>query len=77
MEEQQVSQTVYHKIECILFVAGDPVAITELARVLDLPMQKMRFLLSEMEHSYLVEGRGVQLLVAGLLGLALLTLLQP
>ena len=63
MEEQQVNQTVYHKIECMLFVAGDPVAITELARVLDLPMQKMRFLLSEMEHSYLVEGRGVQLLV--------------
>ena len=63
MEEQQVSQTVYHKIECMLFVAGDPVAIAELARVLDLPTPKTRTLLSEMEYSYRVEGRGVQLLV--------------
>ena len=63
MEEQIVSQTVYHKIECLLFVAGDPVAITELARVLDLPMPKMRLTLAQMEQHYLLEGRGVQLLV--------------
>ena len=63
MEEQTTDKTTNHKIECMLFVAGDPVAITELARVLDLPMQKMRHLLSEMEYSYRVEGRGVQLLV--------------
>lgn len=63
MEERKIEQTLWHPIECMLFVAGDPVAITELARVLDLPMQKMRILLSEMEYSYRVEGRGIQLLV--------------
>ena len=47
----------------MLFVAGDPVAITELARVLDLSMPSLRNTLSEMEFSYRVEGRGVQLLV--------------
>ena len=35
MEEQQINKAIYHKIECLLFVAGDPVAITELARVLE------------------------------------------
>ncbi len=62
-QESRNEQLLRHKIECMLFVAGDPVAITELARVLDLPMPKMRNLLSEMEYSYRVEGRGVQLLV--------------
>ena len=62
-QESRNEQVLWHKIECMLFVAGDPVAITELARVLDLPMPKMRSLLSEMEYSYRVEGRGVQLLV--------------
>ncbi len=62
-EEIKCDPHLWHKIECMLFVAGDPVAITELARVLDLPMQKMRSALSEMEYSYQVEGRGVQLLV--------------
>ncbi|HWQ97592.1 MAG TPA: SMC-Scp complex subunit ScpB [Clostridia bacterium] len=61
-EEIRSDPHLWHKIECMLFVAGDPVAITELARVLDLPMQKMRHALSEMEYSYKVEGRGVQLL---------------
>jgi len=62
-EEIKSDSHLWHKIECMLFVAGDPVAINELARVLDLPMQKMRHTLSEMEYSYQVEGRGVQLLV--------------
>ena len=62
-EEIKSDPHLWHKIECMLFVAGDPVAINELARVLDLPMQKMRHTLSEMEYSYQVEGRGVQLLV--------------
>lgn len=62
-QESRNEQVLWHKIECMLFVAGDPVAITELARVLDLPMPKTRNLLSEMEYSYRVEGRGVQLLV--------------
>lgn len=62
-EEVRNGKSFWHKIECMLFVAGDPVAIIELARVLDLPMAKMRNLLAEMEYSYRVEGRGVQLLV--------------
>ena len=62
-QENRSEQVLRHKIECMLFVAGDPVAISELARVLDLPTPKTRTLLSEMEYSYRVEGRGVQLLV--------------
>jgi segregation and condensation protein B len=62
-EEYTNERVLYHKIECMLFVAGDPVAIAELARVLDLPTAKMRSQLAGMEHSYRVEGRGVQLLV--------------
>jgi segregation and condensation protein B len=62
-QESRSEQVLWHKIECLLFVAGDPVAIPELARVLDLATPKTRNLLSEMEYSYRVEGRGVQLLV--------------
>ena len=62
-QESRHEQVLRHKIECMLFVAGDPVEIPELARVLDLPTPRMRSLLSEMEYSYRVEGRGVQLLV--------------
>ena len=62
-QENRSEQVLRHKIECMLFVAGDPVAIAELARVLDLSTPKTRTLLSEMEYSYRVEGRGVQLLV--------------
>ena len=62
-EEKHNEKSLWHRIECMLFVAGDPVAITELARVLDLSMPNLRSALSEMEFSYRVEGRGVQLLV--------------
>ena len=55
--------TFFHKIECMLFVAGDPVAITELARVLDCSLAVARGALSEMEQLYRNEGRGIQLLV--------------
>ena len=62
--EERISElTLRNRIECMLFVAGDPVAITELARVLDLPTPKTRALLSEMEYAYRVNERGVQLLV--------------
>ena len=62
--EEKISElTLRNRIECMLFVAGDPVAIAELARVLDLPTPKTRTLLSEMEYSYRVNERGVQLLV--------------
>lgn len=62
-EEKHNEKSLWHRIECMLFVAGDPVAITELARVLDLSMPNLRSTLSEMEFSYRAEGRGVQLLV--------------
>ncbi|MEA4913202.1 MAG: SMC-Scp complex subunit ScpB [Christensenella sp.] len=61
--EKNHEQSLWNRIECMLFVAGDPVAITELARVLDLPMQQMRNVLTEMEYFHRVEGRGIQLLV--------------
>lgn len=62
--EEKISElTLRNRIECMLFVAGDPVAIAELARVLDLPTPKTRNLLSEMEYAYRVNERGVQLLV--------------
>ncbi len=47
----------------MLFVAGDPVAITELARVLDCSLAVAKGALSEMEQLYRSEGRGIQLLV--------------
>ena len=62
-EEKINEQTLWNRIECMLFVAGDPVAIAELARVLDLPTPKTRTLLSAMEYAYRVNERGVQLLV--------------
>ena len=62
-EEKINELTLRNRIECMLFVAGDPVAITELARALDLPTPKTRNLLSEMEYAYRVNERGVQLLV--------------
>lgn len=56
-------RTLYNTLECLLFVAGDPVPITELSRVLELSKPQMQALLTEMERSYREEGRGVQLLV--------------
>ena len=63
MEEQALTNEVYNQIECMLFVAGDPVAITELARVLDCPLSFARTTLRQMEEHYQQEGRGIQLLV--------------
>ena len=65
-EEKINELTLRNRIECMLFVAGDPVAITELARALDLPTPKTRNLLSEMEYAYRVNERGVQLLAQAL-----------
>ena len=56
-------RTQFHTIECLLFVAGDPVQIADLARVLEMSASDMRTLLSEMEWTYRSEGRGIQLLV--------------
>jgi len=63
MEEQTLTNHVFNQIECMLFVAGDPVAITEIARVLDCPLPFARATLQQMEQFYQLEGRGIQLLV--------------
>ena len=49
-------------VECLLFVAGEPVLITEIARVLELDEASTKTLLYEMETTYRDEGRGVCLL---------------
>lgn len=56
-------QRYFNTVECLLFVSGDPVPVTELSRVLALSGAETRALLNDMEHSYREEGRGVQLLV--------------
>ncbi|MBR0081376.1 MAG: SMC-Scp complex subunit ScpB [Clostridia bacterium] len=49
--------------ECLLFVAGEPVLITELARAMELETAAVRQLLYEMETAYRDEQRGILLLV--------------
>lgn len=49
-------------VECLLFVAGEPVLITEIARVLEMDETATKNLLYEMETTYRDEGRGVCLL---------------
>ncbi len=50
-------------VECMLFVAGEPVLITELARAMELDTDTVRALLSEMETAYRADGRGIVLLL--------------
>lgn len=50
-------------VECMLFVAGEPVLITELARAMDLDTDHVRELLTEMEIYYRREERGIVLLL--------------
>lgn len=50
-------------IECMLFVAGDPVPITELQRVLDLTELELRPLLYAMQEAYKAEARGLTLML--------------
>lgn len=59
----QRDASVSDRIECMLFVAGDPVAVAELARVLELSVPQTRATLADMERAYSAAGRGVQLLV--------------
>ena len=49
-------------VECLLFVAGEPVLITELARVLEQDEAAVKSLLYEMETTYRDEGRGICLM---------------
>lgn len=50
-------------IECVLFVAGDPVPILELERVFDMTELELRPLLFEMQEDFIKLGRGVQITV--------------
>lgn len=52
-----------HRLACMLFVAGDPVPVSELARVLALPAERVRELLREMEAECRAAGAGVYPLV--------------
>lgn len=54
---------LFNRLECMLFVAGDPVPVVELARVLKLSRGEAQAVLSEMEESFKASRRGVQLLV--------------
>jgi segregation and condensation protein B len=49
-------------VECMLFVAGEPVLITEIARVLEQDEASVKALLYEMEVTYREEGRGICLM---------------
>lgn len=51
--------SLYARVECMLFVAGEPVAIAELARVLDASTADVYALLTGMEQAYRAEGRGI------------------
>lgn len=50
-------------VECMLFVAGEPVLISELARAMDCDAARMKTLLYEMETTYRDEARGIALFV--------------
>lgn len=57
---QEMEETaLYGRVECMLFVAGDPVPLAEIARVLDCPRQRAAELLTRMEAAYRAAGRGV------------------
>ncbi len=62
-EPTMETKQLYHRLESMLFVAGDPVAISELARVCDMPKADMLTLLKAMEADYLADGRGIVPLV--------------
>ncbi|MCL2696174.1 MAG: SMC-Scp complex subunit ScpB [Clostridiales bacterium] len=56
-------ERTYSIIECALFVAGEPLPVVELARILDLSADETRTLLKAMERDYRAEGRGLLPLV--------------
>ena len=57
-EEQRLTR---NQIECLLFIAGDPVPVAELARTLAQPVPETRKLLEEMASDWEQEGRGIQI----------------
>ncbi len=57
-----MDETLFNRIECMLFVAGEPVAIAALSEVLEVSGSELRSILYKMECTYRDEGRGIQLL---------------
>ncbi|MDO4493282.1 MAG: SMC-Scp complex subunit ScpB [Clostridia bacterium] len=53
------NEALYAKIECLLFVSGEPVPVTELARVLGLSKPQTASVLKSMEKEYTASERGV------------------
>lgn len=58
MEEQQMMAIV----EAILFVAGDPVSLKDIAEVLDIDTDTAKKLMGKMMDAYTSQGRGLQLI---------------
>ena len=54
-------QKIFHIIECILFVSGEPVSVMELQRTLDVTQIEIQAILDNMDRQYSEEGRGIQL----------------
>lgn len=52
-------KSIYGAIESVLFVAGDPVPVSELAALMDVSEKEMRNFLLIMEETYKDEGRGI------------------
>lgn len=46
-------------VESMLYVSGEPIGFAELVRVFDIPEQRVRSLLWEMENAMRAEGRGI------------------
>ncbi len=55
------SSKILKIIECILFVSGEPVTLTELCRVLEITELELRVLLQEASDAYEAEERGLLL----------------
>ncbi|MDL2258467.1 SMC-Scp complex subunit ScpB [Eubacteriales bacterium OttesenSCG-928-K08] len=58
-----MAQDLISAIECMLFVAGDPVALLEIERVLNISAQQTRELLNKLQNDYKQNNRGILLCV--------------
>jgi len=56
-------QELIGAIECMLFVAGEPVPVLELQRVLDITDLELNALLRELQAGYAANARGIRLSV--------------
>ncbi len=57
--QQMEDPTLFCRIECMLFVAGDPTPVTELARALNCTKAQAAAVLTRMEETYRAQGRGI------------------